>query len=163
MSTFDYKQKRFWYHISTKLKKRGEFCLQPWGREDSENRDPEEPDGIRIPVAPSLEQCLTALNIYPNHTYQIYRTKEEMSVTSPKGIFDSKVTNEGWILNPTIFVRVGSLNMTWLKDDENIGSIFDACCVGKVRFSRFALKKWLAHDVHRYVNYSKNYDHAELF
>jgi hypothetical protein len=155
---FDYNQKRYWYHISTRLNKRREFVLTPWGSDMAVNRDPSEPEGIRIPVAPSLEQSLTALVLSGLQRYHIYRTKHKVSPKKPKRIFDSNVTNEGWLLEPTQFIRIGSIKL----DRVNLFEVADAACSGDVRVSRAALNFWKNADVWHHVQFSKNYDFTDV-
>ena len=101
-----YARKRYWYHLSTTLRKK-RLCLIPWDEDKASNRSGTEPTGRRICVAPSIEQCITALPYFEGETYWVYRTAKRIAACKPEDIFDSNVTKEGWIQNPTDFVKIG--------------------------------------------------------
>lgn len=132
--------KRYWYHLSTKLKKDGVFTLVPWGRDKAHNRDNDEPDGERIPVAPSITQCLVALPYYRGAIPNVYRTVNPEEAEPPNGIFDSEITEEHWLTKPTQFGYLGQLFLNDVED-EHPDRIFDwdVCCLNDVNKSR----QWL--------------------
>jgi len=90
------------------LKKKTEHLI-PWGENDGFNRGGQEPEGERICVAPTVEQCLTAIPYTLDARCTIYRTKHRVKADKPKKVFDAKVTQEGWLHDPTTFVKVGTL------------------------------------------------------
>lgn len=160
--SIDYSKKRYWYHFSSSFKKVGEFVFYPWGLNDKKmpvcNRDPAEPKGNRIPVAPSYEQCLTALQLLPYCKFNIYRTKKKVIAKEPVDIFDSSITHEGWIEIPTLFVRVGTLDMQKI----NTENISDAAVIGLLSESKETLNEWKKLNVIDHIQFSKNYDYLDL-
>ena len=117
-----YKNKRYWYHVSTTLTKKTEY-LTPWDGYTSVNRSQTEPEGARICVSPTIEQCITAIPYNLNDTIAIYRTEKKVKPEVPHSIFDSNVTNEGWLTSPTKFKRIGYLDFQKVEDDLKIDHI----------------------------------------
>ena len=76
------------------------------------NRSSSERAEERICVAPSIEHCLTAVPYVPGDTFAIYRTHQKCRAEPPVGIYDSHITGEGWIQEPTIFVKIGALTLS---------------------------------------------------
>ena len=105
-----YKNRRYWYHVSTTLKHKHER-LVPWDEDRGFNRGGYEPDGKRICVSPTIEQCITAIPYILNTKCFIYRTQFPAKASSPYDVFDAEVTHEGWIHNPTTFIKIGKLNI----------------------------------------------------
>lgn len=103
-----YATPRYWYHVSTTLHART-YKLKP--RSEGCNRSGFEPIDKRICVSPTLEQCITALPYFSceHTTFFIYKTRYKLKAKSPVDIFDSSVTQEGWIIRPVIFDLVGKL------------------------------------------------------
>lgn len=112
-----YASRRYWYHLSSTLK-HDSVLLKPWDNSRGFNRSELEPNDERICVAPSMAHCITAIPYCPGDTYQIYRTKNKVKANPPKEVFDSHITQEGWIQKPTVFVKIGSLK---LEDVESEG------------------------------------------
>jgi hypothetical protein len=104
-----YKHKRYWYHVSTTLKDKY-INMVPW--DDGFNRSSSESTGKRICVSPSIEQCIAAIPYILSQYCNIYRTRKPIVASEPKGIFDSKVTHEGWLHEPTDFVKIGMLKFS---------------------------------------------------
>jgi hypothetical protein len=119
-----YSKKRYWYHVSTTLKKKT-VHLVPWDDIKGFNRASHEPEGNRICVAPTIEQCITAIPYYLHTKIVIYRTKDEVIAKRPRRVFDSKVTNEGWLVEPTTFVRIGTLNFAHVEKGLKIDSVIE--------------------------------------
>jgi hypothetical protein len=132
--------KNYWYHLSTHLERIGTFTLKPWGRDIAHNRDNDEPDGERIPVAPSIAQCLVALPLYRGAVANVYRTENQEEAMPSTGIFDVELTEEHWLTNPTKFVYFGKLALKDIED-ENPGGVFDfdVCCLNDVSKSKLML------------------------
>jgi hypothetical protein len=112
-----YTAPRYWYHISSTLHRKTEYLIP---RDDSHslNRTSREPPGKRTCVAPSVEHCLTALPYVPGDTFIIYRTHQKCRALKPNGVFDSNVTCEGWLQEPTIFVKIGTLTLYDIANDH---------------------------------------------
>lgn len=123
-----YENPRYWYHISTTLKRKRHY-LTPWDNSKGFNRSSAEPDIKRICVAPSVAHCLTAVPYSPGEKYIIYRTAHKVKATKAKGVYDANVTLEGWIQTPTMFVRLGTLSLP--RVTCQIGKpIIDECASG---------------------------------
>ena len=103
-----YSKKLYWYHLSTLLTRK-HYILHPRNNDEGFNRAEDEPDIPLICVSPSIEQCLVALPYDKYDTYYIYRTKDKVIANFPREIFDSSVTQEGWITVSTPFNRIGVL------------------------------------------------------
>ncbi len=146
-----YKRKRYWYHVSTTLKDKY-INLVPWGSSKAHNRSDSEPMGHRICVAPSIEQCIAAIPYILSGKLNIYRTRKQLVANEPMDIFDSKVTQEGWLHAPTEFVKVGMLKFNDVEKalaiEQVIGeaaSSNDPRQVGKV------LKWWQRARIKRFI------------
>ena len=105
-----FKTPRYWYHISSTLSDKKVY-LKPWDNSKGFNRAYSEPDVPRTCVAPSVEHCLTAVPYCPGDKYVIYRTARKVKATQVHGVFDARVTKEGWIQKPCMFLRVGTLTL----------------------------------------------------
>lgn len=142
--------KKYWYHISRKLNKRGTFILDPWGNELASNRPSEEPDGKRIPVAPTIEQCIIAIPLYDAAIINVYRTKEMVETENPINVFDSEITEEGWITVPTEFIYIGKIDFNWIDYDEN-DIDFTVCCHDDLDQMKYMLAIWKRINLERYL------------
>lgn len=148
-----FKYKRYWYHLSSNLTEK-EINLLPWGNDKGFNRSGLEPDGERICVAPSIEQCITAIPYWYSSWYNIYKTKNKVIAEKPKTkkIFDSHITDEGWIKIPTTFIKMGSINFEDVEKGlgkENV--IREAASVGEPRYSGKVLKWWKRAKMKRFI------------
>ena len=103
-----YSRKRYWYHLSSTLKNKYETLI-PRKNNEGFNRNDTEPDTPRICVSPSLECCLVAIPYSEVTIYSLYKTRTMINVYRPSAddIFDANVTKEGWLLEPSDFVRTG--------------------------------------------------------
>jgi hypothetical protein len=138
-------KRRHWYHLSSKLDRRGKFVLEPWGGDKAVNRDfAEEPEGKRISVAPTIPQCLAALPQQGLGHMHVYRTYYKVKSEVPEGVFDAKITQEGWLTRPIKFVYIGTIDFDTMEDE--LGNQFwpdDAACdTGDGHTSEDALKDW---------------------
>jgi len=146
----NYDKKRYWYHVSKTLEKKSE-TLTPWDK--SYSRAEDEPTGARLCVAPTIEQCLTA--VAKSNLLAIYRTAKQEIAKKPSNIFDSDITDEGWIEHPIKLKRIGFLNLSYIKaDGKKLPR--NAAIYGSKTISRTALKKWKEIDVEKYILPSKN-------
>jgi hypothetical protein len=104
--------KRFLYHITTeRWGKRRRLIPLPDDHPKIHGRGPGEPEIARICVSLSPADCLSAIYWYIDRwePLQIYRTARRVKYVSPWSVSDSNVTNEKWLITPTVFVREGSL------------------------------------------------------
>lgn len=148
-----YDNPRYWYHLSANLNRK-EVHLTP--RVEGDNRDETEPRIPRICVAPTIEQCLTALPYTLNDSFYIYRTKDACVATEPYDVFDAGVTQEGWITTPTTFVKFGRLHFSDIEKKLEIDQVVDtAACFGDLTFSKNALKWWCKINVEQFVRKAK--------
>jgi hypothetical protein len=146
-----YNRKRYWYHVSTTLKDKY-VKLIPWDECSGFNRGGNEPDGKRICVAPTIEQCITAIPYILSSTLTIYRTKSPLIANKPIRVFDSKVTQEGWFLKPTTFVKVGILKFSDVEKNLKIKNVISNAASGTdARQSGKVLKWWKQARVKRIV------------
>ena len=145
-----YDRWRYWYHLSTNHNRKS-IRMVPWDKDT--NRCPTEPPGKRICVAPSIEQCLTAVPYCDGSNFVIYRTLTRLKATKPRRIFDSSVTQEGWLQKPTVFIRVGrlSVNDVNAKDEEMQFIIEEAATSNYVSRSRKVLKWWKQQRIRKYL------------
>ena len=149
-----YKHKKYWYHVSTTLKKKY-VNLIPRDEHRSPNRDWKEPDGKRISVAPTIEQCITALPYHLSVTFTIYRTKNYVRANPPKNVFDSKITQEGWLYEPTPFLRIGTLKFSDLEKGLGVMQIIEqSASLSEPRRSGKVLKWWKKAKIKRFVKIS---------
>ena|SRR6185503_7268641 len=149
-----YKNKRYWYHVSTTLKNKHEL-LVPWENDKGFNRSDTEPEGKRICVAPSIEQCITAIPYHLGAICSIYRTKSQVKAKKAKNVFDRKITQEGWIQKPTNFIKIGILKFEDVEKGLGIDSVIDeaASSFGEVSLSesRNVLKWWKKAKINRFI------------
>jgi len=146
-----YSKRRYWYHVSTTLGKKHEY-LTPWGEKKGFNRSGDEPDGDRICVAPTIEQCLTAIPYYLGTVCTVYKTKSPVFATKPHGIFDAKVTEEGWIQTPTAFVKVGILRFEDIEKSLGVENVVEqAASKGELKQSRKVLQWWRMARLRRFI------------
>lgn len=146
-----YGSPRYWYHISTNLKKKV-IDLIPLNsyHKDIVNRPLSEPSDARICVAPSVEHCITALPYCYGDIYNIYRTQNEVIANPPRNVHDSDVTLEGWIQEPTTFVKIGVFH---LKDvDPHVREIITESASGdNIAYCKKVLNWWKRHDIQKYI------------
>ncbi len=147
-SIFDYP--RYWYHLSSTLTKRRVY-LKPWDNSKGFNRSCCEPDVHRTCVAPSIEQCLTAIPYCPGDEYVVYRTARKTKATKAHGVFDCRITKEGWIQKPCMFVKVGVLSFLRLAEDEGVNIIDEAASDSETHRSSKVLAWWKQRRLNRYV------------
>lgn len=147
-----YRVPRFWYHVSTTLKRKKEL-LTPRKNDEGFNRCDTEPDVKRICVAPTLEQCLTAVPYGKYDIISIYRTQKKVVAKKSHGVFDSEITQEGWITSPTVFIKMGSISMLKVKNKTKL--ITEAATVGNIQSSQHAYKWWVKFNPWQIVDYEK--------
>lgn len=146
-----YSYKRYWYHVSTTLKNNKEYLI-PWGEQEGFNRSGDEPDGNRICVAPTIEQCITAIPYVPYCTLRIYRTENKVKATKPVDVFDSKITKEGWLLEPTTFIQIGKLYLEEIAWKLNIDEVIDeSASSASLQESAKVLKWWKRIRIRRFI------------
>lgn len=64
----------------------------------------------RICVAPTVEQCLSALCSFENGTWSVYRTKNKFKCSiKPYRVNDSVISQERWFFESTDFIKVGEI------------------------------------------------------
>ena len=132
-----------------------EEYLTPRDFEGGFNRTPAEPLGKRICVSPTIEQCLTAIPYSLSDVVMIYRTKDKVMATKPEGVFDINVTNEGWLEEPTSFVRVGYLDFNQIEEALKIKNVIpQAASSSEPKYSGRVLKWWRKARINRFVKKS---------
>lgn len=149
-----YKTPRYWYHVSTTLKNSVEL-LKPRDNDEGFNRSDSEPNVRRICVSPSLEQCLTAIPYFHRDTLSVYRTEKKVKAKSPVDVFDASVTMEGWIIVPTWFIRIGTLNLNSLDKKLTKGVRSEAATDGCLSSSKSLYRWWIKTDPWQYVKMAK--------
>lgn len=146
-----FKYKRYWYHVSSTLKRNEEY-LSPWGNRKGFNRTYSEPEGNRICVSPSIEQCLTAVPYRLSSEFSIYRTKTKVKANKPFGVFDMNVTKEGWLQKPTRFIKVGVINFEDVEQGLNIDKVIsEGASVGMPAYSGKVLRWWKKAKIKRFI------------
>ena len=146
-----YKRKRHWYHVSTTLENEREYLI-PRDFENGFNRTPAEPLGARICVAPTIEQCITAIPYHLGETLSIYRTQDKVRAKQPDGVFDINVTNEGWIEEPTSFVRIGYLDFQKVEDALKVKNVIPQSTSGsEPKYSGKVFKWWKKAKIKRFI------------
>lgn len=142
LKKFDYSQERYWYHVSTTLKNK-HVHLTPWDEDSGSNRGGMEPSGKRICVAPTIEQCLTAIPYYLGSVCNIYRTKTQVNAEKPYDVFDSNITHEGWLHSPTSFIKVGILKFKDVEKKLEIDDVIEeAASLCDIKESKKVLQWW---------------------
>jgi hypothetical protein len=146
---------RFWYHISTTLNRK-EILLKPRDNDSGFNRSYYEPNTERICVTPSLEQCIVAVPYYYDTIFSVYKTKYKEIAERPIDIFDSKITQEGWLIKPTIFTKIGKLNIDQIisfygKENKDFHMFEDAATAGILTYSKEAYRWWTKHNPWQFV------------
>lgn len=137
-----YHYRRYWYHVSTTLKDK-HITLIPWDEDKGFNRGGTEPLGKRICVSPSVEQCLTAVPYYLGSVFSVYRTKTPVKASCPTDVYDAKVTQEGWLFEPTVFIKIGVLKFKDVEIKLGIDDVIEeAASSANVKSSRKVLKWW---------------------
>jgi len=146
-----YKNKRYWYHVSTTLKNK-KIHLIPWDETKSANRDGDEPPGKRICVAPTIEQCITAIPYVLTEICNIYRTETKVIAHKPSGVFDAKVTQEGWLCVPTPFIKIGTIDFEEIEKKLAVDQVIEqAASSGEPRRSGKVLKWWKKARIDRFI------------
>jgi len=149
-----YSKKRHWYHISTTLEKEEETLI-PRDFEEGFNRTPAEPLGARICVAPTIAQCITAVPYALGEVFTVYKTKEKVLASKPDGVFDINVTNEGWLLEPTLFIKLGYLDFQQVEDVLKIKNVIpQSASSSEPKYAGKVLKWWKKVGVNRFVKNS---------
>ena len=148
-----YNKKRYWYHVSTTLENEIEHLIpRDFDNDESRNRTPSEPLGARICVAPTIEQCITAIPYHLGETIAIYRTQDKTKANEPNGIFDINITDEGWVEEPTPFVRVGYLDFQKVEDALKVKNVIPESASGKdPRYCGKVLKWWQKAKIKRFI------------
>lgn len=153
MFKFDsfYNQKRYWYHVSTTLIKKIETLI-PWDNKNGENRCDDEPEGKRICVAPTIEQCITALPYSLLSEFRIYRTERQVIAKKARKVFDAKVTQEAWITTPTVFIKIGDLHTTDVEEGLQVPYVISqAGSEDNVSYSKEVLKWWQTANIQQFI------------
>lgn len=140
---------RYWYHLSSTLTRKMVY-LTPWDNAKGFNRSDSEPDVHRTCVAPSPEHCLTAIPYCRGEKYVIYRTYHKTKATQAHGVFDDSVTNEGWIQNPCMFMRIGTIKLSDVAKGED-DLIEESASGDDVGQSDKVLAWWKRHHFRRYI------------
>lgn len=142
---------RYWYHVSTTLTKKEEHLI-PWDEENGFNRGGDEPLGKRICVAPSIEQCITAIPYSLDTVCTIYRTAKKVRATKPVNVYDVPVTQEGWLMKPTLFIKIGKLKFEEVEKKLELDNVIEeAASEGELNGSRKVLRWWKKADVKRFI------------
>jgi hypothetical protein len=144
-------RKRYWYHVSTTLRGK-RITLTPWDGNKAVNRDPTEPAGKRICVAPTIEQCIVAIPYHYGADVSIYRTEDMELATEPRDVFDAKVTGEGWLTKATRFIKLGTLDFEQVEKALGVEHVIDEpASHGELPMSRTALRWWKRAKIHRFI------------
>lgn len=102
--------------------------------------DPREPEVSRICVCPTVVGCFMGA-CYSEGYSRVYRTKRKVWCVEPYNVYDSKVTDEKWLLEPTEFVLIHDFSEEEIKQ---FPPSFDHFCSNKgVLMSQIAAKKRL--------------------
>lgn len=145
-----FKSPRYWYHLSSTLNHKRVY-LKPWDNSKGFNRSYVEPDVPRTCVSPSVEHCLTAIPYCPGDKYVVYRTARKVRPTKAHKVFDCKVTKEGWIQKPCMFVRVGTISLSSVAAEENVSIINEAASGSSPRQSGKVLAWWKRQHLKRHI------------
>ena len=136
-----YTSPRYWYHISSTLNRATEYLVP---RDDNRNfnRSSGEPHVKRVCVAPSVEHCLTAVPYVPGDTFTIYRTHQKCRAIKPEGIYDAHITCEGWLQEPTLFEKVGTLTLSDVAVERGLYIIDESASSNCLQQCGKVLKWW---------------------
>lgn len=145
-----YKIPRYWYHLSSTLKHKKEL-LHPRGNDEGFNRSEDEPNIKRICVSPTIEQCLVAIPYYNREVLSIYRTQKKVMASRPKNVFDYTITDEGWILIDTDFIRIGTLDLGKISKIKKLHP--QVASIGQISVSNRLFKWWKKINISTYIDY----------
>ena len=159
-----YSHKRYWYHVSTTLNRKLHKLI-PWDSDEGFNRASDEPEGKRICVSPTIEQCIVAIPYSYNSVLYVYRTLNKVRAIKSHGIFDGKVTDEAWIKSPTYFQKIGKIRFDDIEKELNIGRdenededsievAEEKATWGELKESRKLLKWWEKMKISRFIERS---------
>jgi len=146
-----YTAPRYWYHISSTLHKKTEYLI-PRDNEKCFNRSSSEPHVKRTCVAPSVEHCLTAVPYAPGDKFTIYRTLKKCRATKPNEVYDAHITGEGWLMEPTLFVKVGSLTLSDVAEEHGFYIIEESASSSRPAQCGRVLKWWQRRKIQRHIN-----------
>jgi hypothetical protein len=97
--------RKFYYHLTTsRLGKKRLLIPRDYGM----HRGIGQPNLARICVGPDVAHCFSAIPLY-NKKYYVYRTYRKVEAYYPYNVFDSNITKERWIINPTVFILVNEI------------------------------------------------------
>lgn len=144
-----YSEKRYWYHLSSTLSKKKEL-LRPRDNDEGFNRSDNEPNTKRICVSPTLEQCLTAVPYSKTDKYFIYRTSRKVIAKKSREVFDSEITQEGWLTISTSFIRIGTLNIEDVNKQQ-VKVKYATASDGNLELSKELYKWWVRINPWRFV------------
>ncbi len=145
-----YTAPRYWYHISSTLHRKTEYLI-PRDNDKCFNRSSTEPHIKRTCVAPSVEHCLTAVPYVPGDKFTIYRTLQRCRATKPDGIYDAHITNEGWLMEPALFVKVGTLTLADVAAEHGLYIIEESASSSRPSQCGRVLKWWQRQHLQRFI------------
>lgn len=147
-----FKSKKYWYHISTTLNAKRKRLI-PWDEVNSTNRSITEPPGPRICVAPTIEQCITAIP-YWMETLRIYRTEQKVLAKKALDVFDSDITDEGWLVEPTVFIKLGTLKLSELYKKLKRDIISESASIDDLEYCKEVLRWWKKIKVDQFIDWT---------
>lgn len=82
----------------------------------------------------------------------IYRTKERVKALAPKDIFDMAITHEGWLQDPTSFVKIGVLDFDTVEQGLKVENVIkQAASLANVKYSARVLRWWQKARIKRFI------------
>jgi hypothetical protein len=80
---------------------------------------------------------------YLGSVFSVYRTKKPVKAFCPTDVYDTKVTQEGWLFEPTVFIKMGVLKFKDIEIKLGIDDVIEeAASSANVKSSRKVLKWW---------------------
>lgn len=104
--------KGYFYHVSENTRWEHSVWLKP---RVVNRADGDEPTVPRICVAPTVAGCFVGA-CYTEGYKRVYRTKHKVWAVEPYNVYDSKITGEMWLLEPTEFVLIHDFSEEEVKE-----------------------------------------------
>jgi len=99
----------------------------------------------RICVCPTPAHCFIAIPYVEGGDMNIYRTLRKCNIKEPIGVLDSCVTLEKWRVEPTWFIKIGSVSPELYKQMELSTIVGSVWGMDRQREALARVERLLAH------------------
>jgi hypothetical protein len=87
----------------------------------------------------------------PGEKFTVYRTARKVTVTAAEDVYDANVTLEGWIQVPMLFVKIGTLSLPMVSQEEGVNIVDEAASGDALRQSGRVLAWWKRRHLDKYI------------